>query len=310
MNTSTNSKNTKLVKVAVAQLTPVFLNKTKTVNKAVKAILEAGKNGAKLIVFSESFISGYPDWVWSIPANQSKQLNSLYVKLVENAVTIPDDTTEKLCQAAIKAKISVAMGLNERNSETSNASLYNSILFIDEKGEILGKHRKLIPTNCERLIWAHGNHNTFNSYETSIGKIGGLICWENFMPLARTAIYEAGTQIYVAPTWDKGENWLGSMQHIAREGGVFVLSCCMTLHINDIPEELRTIYVKDKEWISKGLSCIINPGGEIISGPLDSKESILYADINLDDIIAAKRKFDVVGHYARPDVLNLEIVKS
>ncbi len=310
METQMKPKNLNSVKVAAAQLSPVFLNKVKTVEKAVRAILEAGNNGAKLIVFPEVFISGYPDWVWSIPASQNERLNDLYVKLVENAVSIPDDTTKKLCEAAKSANINVVMGMNETNSETSNASLYNTMLFIDYKGVILGKYRKLMPTNCERLIWAQGNGSTLKSYNTSIGKIGGLICWENFMPLARNAIYEAGTQIYVAPTWDKGSNWLGSMQHIAREGGLFVVSCCMTLHINDLPEELKKIYVEGKEWISTGSSCIINPIGEIVTGPLDSKEEILYADIDLLEIIAAKRKFDSVGHYARPDVFNFSVNNS
>jgi len=307
METQRNTQNVNIIKAAAAQLSPVFLNKAKTVDKAVKAILEAGENGAKLIVFPESFIAGYPDWVWSIPANQNEQLNELYVKLVENAVSIPDDTTEKLCKAAKAANINVVMGMNERNTETSNASLYNTILFINDKGIILGKHRKLIPTNCERLIWAQGNGSTLKAYDTSIGKIGGLICWENFMPLARNAIYEAGTQIYVAPTWDKGANWLGSMQHVAREGGLFVVSACMTLHIDDLPKELKKIYTTGKEWISTGNSCIINPKGEIIAGPLDAKEGLLYADINLQEIIAAKRRFDSVGHYARPDVFNFSI---
>lgn len=297
----------KTTKIAAAQLTPVFLNKEETVKKACSAILEAGGNGAKLIVFPEAFISGYPDWVWSIPANQNEQLGKLYIELVENAVSIPDDTTEKLCKAAREAGVNVVMGMNETNSESSNASLFNTILFIDENGEILGKHRKLMPTNCERLIWAQGNGSTLTSYDTTAGKIGGLICWENFMPLARNAIYESGAQILAAPTWDKGPNWLGSMQHIAREGGLFVISNCMTLHINDLPEELRSIYQEGKEWISKGLSCIINPKGEIISGPLDAEEGIIYADIDLSEIIAAKRRFDVVGHYSRPDVFNFSV---
>jgi len=234
----------------------------------------------------------------------------LYVKLVENAVSIPSEFTKKLCEAAKQGNINVVIGMNERNTETSNSSLYNSILFIDEAGTILGKHRKLMPTNCEHLIWAQGEGSTLKSYDTSAGKIGGLICWENFMPLARNAIYEAGTQILCSPTWDKGANWLGSMQHIAREGGLFVISNCMTLHINDLPKELKEIYPKGKEWISTGNSCIINPEGKIIAGPLDSKEGILYATINLQEIIAAKRKFDVVGHYARPDVFNFSINKN
>lgn len=300
----------KTTKIAAAQLTPVFLNKEQTVGKACSAISEAGKNGAKLIVFPEAFISGYPDWVWLYPPYKSKELGELYVKLVENAVTIPDDTTKRLCEAAKFANINVAMGLNERNTETSNSSLYNTILFINDNGEILGKHRKLMPTNCERLIWAQGNGSTLKSYDTSAGKLGGLICWENFMPLARNAIYESGAQILAAPTWDKGDDWLVSMRHIAREGGLFVISNCMTLHIDDLPEELKAIYPKDKEWISTGQSCIINPSGKVIAGPLDSKEGIIYADIDLQEIIVAKRRFDVVGHYARPDVFNFTINKN
>ena len=297
------------IKVAAAQLSPIFLNKEKTVDKACEAILEAGKKGTKLIVFPEAFIAGYPDWVWLYPPNKTKELNNLYVQLVENAVSIPDNTTDRLCKTAKKANINVVIGMNERNTETSNSSLYNTLLFIDENGSILGKHRKLMPTNCERLIWAQGNGSTLKSYDTSVGKIGGLICWENFMPLARVALYEAGIQILCSPTWDKGSDWLETMRHIAREGGVFVISNCMTLHKDDLPDDLKKIYPEEKKWISTGQSCIINPNGELISGPLDSKEGILYAEIDLQEIIAAKRRFDVVGHYARPDVFNFNVNK-
>jgi nitrilase len=296
-------------KIALAQLSPVFLNKEKTVDKVCDAITDAGKNGSELIVFPEAFISGYPDWVWLIPANQSRQLGDLYIRLVENAVSIPDKTTDRICKTAKLAKINVVVGMNERNSETSNASLYNTLLFIDNNGNILGKHRKLMPTNCERIVWAQGNGSTLKSYNTSVGKIGGLICWENLMPLARTAIYESGAQILASPTWDKGPDWLGSMQHIAREGGLFVLSTCMTLHIDDLPEDLKKVYPEDEEWISTGESCIINPKGKIIAGPLDSAEGLIYADIDLNDILAAKRRLDVVGHYARPDVFNFSVSK-
>ena len=297
------------IKIAAAQLSPVFLNKEKTVEKACKAILEAGENGAKVIVFPEAYISGYPDWVWLIPNSKGAELNALYVKLVENAVSIPDDSTNKLCKAAKKAGISVVMGLHERNSETSGTSLFNSLLFINEKGEIVGKHRKLIPTGGERLIWAQGDGKTFKSYETQSGKIAGLICWENYMPLSRNAIYETGAQILATPTWDKSPNWLQSMQHIAREGGVFVISTCMALNINDIPDEyeFKKLYPEGREWINIGNSCIICPKGQIIAGPLEAQEGIIYADIDLNVITEAKRMFDVVGHYSRPDVFNFSI---
>ena len=294
----------KIIKVAAAQLSPVFLNKEKTVEKACKAIVEAGKNGADLIVFPEAFIAGYPDWVWLIPNSKGADLNELYLKLVENAVSIPDDTTDKLCKAAKSAGINVIMGMNERNTETSNASLFNSLLFIDDTGSILGKHRKLIPTGGERLIWAQGDGSTLRSYNTTAGKIAGLICWENYMPLTRNAIYESGTQILATPTWDKSPNWLQSIQHIAREGGMFVISACMALRKNDIPDEygFKKLYPEDREWITIGNSCIIAPNGQILAGPLAAEEGILYADIDLQQILAAKRMFDAVGHYARPDV--------
>lgn len=297
------------MKVTAAQLSPVFLNKEKTVVKAVKAIKEAGKSGSKLIVFPEAFISGYPDWVWLIPNSKGAELNALYIKLVENAISVPDNSTEKLCKAAKEANINVVMGMHEKNSETSGTSLYNSLLYISDKGKIIGKHRKLIPTGGERLIWAQGDGSTLKSYDTSAGKIGGLLCWENFMPLVRNAMYESGVQILAAPTWDKSPNWLISMQHNAREGGMFIISCCMALKMDDIPDkyEFKKLYPAGREWINTGNSCIVAPNGKIVAGPLEAKEGLLHADIDLNDIIASKRMFDVVGHYARPDVFNFSV---
>jgi len=302
----------KNIKVAAAQLSPIFLNKEKTVEKACEAILEAGENGANLIVFPEAFISGYPDWVWLIPNSRGSDLNELYLKLVENAVSIPDDTTIKLCKAAKTASINVVIGMHERNTETSNASLFNSLFFIDDKGLILGKHRKLIPTGGERLIWSQGDGSTLCSYDTSAGKIAGLICWENFMPLARNTIYECGTQILASPTWDKSPNWIQSMQHIAREGGLFIISACMALKMDDIPDEyeFKKLYPEGREWINVGNSAIIAPNGKVIAGPLEAEEGILYADIDLQEIIKAKRMFDAVGHYSRPDVFNFSVEKT
>jgi len=299
----------KLKKVAAAQIAPVFLNKEKTVEKACEAIAQAGKKGAELIVFPEAFISGYPDWVWLIPNSHGAALNELYIKLVENAISVPDGSTEKLCKAARSAGINVAIGMHERNSESSNTSLFNSLLFIDDQGAIIGKHRKLIPTGGERLIWAQGDGSTLRSYDTSVGKIAGLICWENFMPLARNAIYECGTQILVAPTWDKSPNWIQSMQYVAREGGLFVISSCMALKINDIPDayDFKKRYPEEREWINVGNSCIIGPNGKILAGPLEAEEGILYAEIDLQEIIAAKRMFDAVGHYSRPDVFEFRV---
>ena len=298
-----------IVKVAAAQVAPIYLNKQKTIEKACKTIEVAAQNGAKLIVFPEAFIPGYPDWVWLVQNSKGAELNELYIELVENAVSIPDNGTDQLCKAAKENNINVAIGINERNTESSNSSLYNSILFIDEDGNILGKHRKLIPTGGERLVWSQGDGSDLNSYQTNVAKIGGLICWENFMPLARTAMYENGTQILVAPTWDKSPNWLISMQHIAREGGMFIISACMAFSMKDLPDTyaFKKLYPDDREWINTGNSCIIGPNGKILAGPLEAEEGILYADIDLNAILAAKRMFDAAGHYARPDVFRFEV---
>lgn len=298
--------------IAAAQAAPVFLNKEKTVEKACKLIRKAGNKGAKLIVFPEAFIPGYPDWVWVVPNSKSKILNDLYAELVKNSVTIPDKSTDKICKAAKEAKINVIIGMNERNSESSNSSLFNTILFINEKGKIGGKHRKLIPTGGERLIWAQGDGSTLKVFDSSIGKIGGLICWENFMPLARQAMYDGGTQILASPTWDKSSRWLQSLQHIAREGGMFVIGSCMVIRMKDIPDkyEFKKYYPEGRDWINTGNSCIINPNGEFIAGPSEMKEEILYAKIDLEDIIKSKRMFDAAGHYSRPDVFHFEVNRS
>jgi len=159
------------------------------------------------------------------------------------------------------------------------------------------------------LIWAQGNGSTLKTYDTSVGKLGGLICWETFMPLVRNALYEKGTQILANPTWDKSDNWLISMQHIAKEGGMFIISTCQALKISDIPDEyeFKKLYPEEREWINVGNSCIVGPTGKILAGPLEAEEDILYADIDLNDIISAKRMFDVVGHYERPDVFDFKV---
>jgi len=303
------SQNQEILKVASAQAAPVLLNRKRTVQKACELISQAAGRGAKLVVFPEAFIPGYPDWVWVVPNARAAMLNELYTELVENSVTIPDETTKQLCQAAKRAKIHVVIGMHERNTEASNASLYNTLLFIDAQGDIMGKHRKLVPTGGERSVWAQGDGSTLNVFDTSIGKLGGLICWENYMPLVRNAMYAWGMQILASPTWDKSENWLQSLRHIAREGGVFVIGCCSAIRLEDIPEryEFKKLYPEGREWINTGNSCIINPKGDLIAGPLEKREEIIYADIDLRLISASKRMFDVAGHYARPDVFEFKV---
>ncbi|HEU5226285.1 MAG TPA: carbon-nitrogen hydrolase family protein [Ktedonobacteraceae bacterium] len=302
-----NESNTPF-KVAVVQATPVFLNRAATVSKACDLIATAGREGARLIVFPEAFIPAYPDWVWTVPSGEEEVYNELYSELLTNAVTIPSAATETLCRAAQAANAFVVMGISERNSDASGASLYNTLLYIDDQGNIMGKHRKLVPTGGERLVWAQGDGSTLQAYDTPFGKLGGLICWENYMPLARYSMYAWGTQIYVAATWDRGQPWLSTLRHIAKEGRVYVLGCCIAMRKDDIPDHFavkQKFYAESDEWINVGDSAIVNPDGFFIAGPVRHKEEILYAELDPRQMRGPKWMLDVAGHYARPDVFEL-----
>jgi len=297
------------MKIAAAQLSPIFLNKEQTVEKACEAILEAGSQGANLIVFPEVFISGYPDWVWLIPNSKGAELNELYLQLVKNAISAGDESTKKLSNAAKQAQIAVAIGVNEKSDERSGSNLFNSLFLFNPDGALVGQHRKIILTGGERLVWSQGDGQSLIAHEMGFAKIGGLICWENLVPLARTAMYESGAQVMVAPTWDKSPNWIQSMQHIAREGGTFVVSVCMALRMNDVADHypFKNLYPEGREWINVGNSCIIAPNGKIIAGPVEAQETILYAEVDLSDVVVAKRMFDVAGHYSRPDIFEFKV---
>ncbi len=299
-------------KVAAVQAAPVFLDKAATVTKACRLIAEAAHNGASLIVFPEAFISGYPDWVWVLPPSQKASISEMFSGLLAGAVTIPDDSVEQLGAAAADAGVYVAIGVNERNAESSGATLFNTILYLGPDGSVLGKHRKLIPTGGERLMWGQGDGSTLVSFDTPLGKLGGLLCWENFMPMARTAMYTAGVQVYVAPTWDSSEAWQIAMRHIAREGGMYVISCAPCVRMTDIPDryEFKSHYPEGREFVNKGNSCIVGPDGKLLAGPLEAEQGIIYADVDLSAIPAQKWLFDVAGHYARPDVFDFSVRRN
>ncbi|MGZ3628700.1 MAG: carbon-nitrogen hydrolase family protein [Ktedonobacteraceae bacterium] len=297
-------------KVAAVQATAVFHDRGATIDKACELIAIAGREGARLIVFPEAFIPSYPDWVWAIPSGEQGLLNELYAELLSNSVTIPGDATDRLCKAAKLADAYVVMGMSERNVEASGASLYNTMLYIDAQGEILGKHRKLVPTGGERLVWAQGDGSTLQVFDTPLGKLGGLICWENYMPLARYAMYAWGTQIYIAATWDCGQPWLSTIRHIAKEGRVYVIGCCIAMRKDDIPDRYamkQKYYADADEWINVGDSAIVSPEGHFIAGPVRKQEEILYAELDPRMMQGPKWMLDVAGHYARPDVFQLTV---
>jgi len=303
-------KNTFII--ATIQASPIFMDLDATIEKACKLIQKAAKKGAHLAVFPEAFVPGYPDWIWQVPPGEMKLNQDLYANLLEQSITVGSNETDRLCKAAKKAGIYVVIGINEKNSHASSGSIYNSLLFIDPEGNLIGHHQKLVPTAPERTIWAYGDASTVKVYETDICKVGGLICWENYMPLVRYALYAQGIELYLAPTYDEGQSWNASMRHIAREGRCYVSGCCMVLKKKEVLKkfpELKSYYKSVGEFINKGNSVIADPNGDIIVGPLHAKEGILLAKVDLHRLRASKWNLDVAGHYARPDAFELTVRK-
>ncbi len=295
------------VKAAAVQATPVFLDRDATVAKACVLIEEAGTNGAGLVVFPETFIPTYPDWVWRAPVWDGPS-PALFGRLLENAVEVPGPATEALGKAARKAKAYVSMGVNER--EPNGSTIYNTQVYLGPDGKIIGKHRKLMPTGGERLVWGMGDGSTLQVFETPFGRVGGLTCWENYMPLARFAMYAKGIDIWVAPTWDQGDVWVSTLRHIAKEGLVYVIGVAPLLRGSDVPDDVPgrgELWGGSDDWMNRGYSCIVAPGGEVLAGPLVEKEGILYAELDASQGRAKRFEFDPVGHYSRPDVFRLTV---
>jgi len=296
--------------IALAQAAPVFLDRAATVEKACELIVDAGRTGARLIVFPATFIPGYPVWAWMVPPSETGLLNELYVQWLANAVTIPSDVTDRLCRIAQRSRINVVIGLNEYAAESGGTTCYNTLLYIDAQGQLRGKHRALVLTGAERLVWAQGDGSTLQVHRLPFGTISGLIGGENYLPLARYALYAWGIQIYLATTWEQGEPWRSTLRHIAREGHVFVIGSGTLLHQEYLPENsLFKQYSAPtvNTWIHCGGSAILNPDGEFISGPVQEQETILYAQIDLQEMRRSKWMLDVAGHDARPDIFQLTV---
>jgi nitrilase len=298
------------VTAAAVQATPVFLHRDETVDKSVRLIKEAGSNGAGLIVFPETFIPTYPDWVWraGVWDGLSKKL---YGMLLENSVVVPSPATEALGRAAKRAKAYVSMGVNER--EEHGSTIFNAQLYFGPDGTLLGKHRKLMPTGGERLVWGYGDGSTLVTFDTPFGRLGGLTCWENYMPLARYAMYAQGIDVWCAPTWDNGEAWIATLRHIAREGRVFVIGVAPLLRGSDVPEDVPghgELWKGEDDWMNEGYSSIVGPEGDILAGPLVKEEGILYAELDASVARASRSQFGAVGHYSRSDIFQLTVDTS
>jgi nitrilase len=298
-------------RIAIVQRPPAFLNRAETTAAAVASVRDAAGAGAQLIVFPEAFISGYPAWIWRLrPGTDMALAERLHALLLANAVRVGGEDLAPLCESARQHQVTIVCGVNERDTEFSRSTVYNSVVVIGPDGTVLNRHRKLVPTNPERMVWGCGDASGLRAIETPCGRIGTLICWENYMPLARCALYAQGVDVYIAPTYDTGERWIATMQHIAREGGCWVLGSGCAFQARHIPDAVpgkAELYPDPDEWVNAGDSVVVAPGGKIVAGPLHNELGILYAEVDLERIGPARRSLDVVGHYARPDIFQLQV---
>lgn len=298
-------------KVAVVQAGSEVMDKEKGIERAIRLLGEAGQNDAKIIVFPEAFIPAYPRGMsfGAVVGSRSKEGRKDFSNYWNNSIKVPGPETERIGKAVKKAGSYVVIGVIEKDGESSEGTLYCTALFFSPDGRLLGKHRKLKPTGSERLIWGEGDGSTMPVFDTPYGKIGSLICWENYMPLARAAMYSKGVQIYIAPTADARDSWLASMRHIGAEGRCFVLSCNQYTTKDMFPEDIasRKEFEDLPNELTRGGSCVVDPLGEFVAEPVFGKEEIIYAEINLNKIAEAKYDFDVMGHYSRPDVFKLVV---
>ncbi len=297
-------------KVAVVQAAPVLFDKKKTLEKIGDLITKASAKKAELILFPEVFIPGYPRGLsfGTVVGSRSDGGREQFLNYWENAIEVPGPETEALGVFAKKAKAFVVIGVTEK--DTTSDTLYCTLLYFSSVGQFLGKHRKIKPTAAERILWGEGDGQDLMVHSTSHGKMGGLICWENYMPLARTALYEQGIEIYLAPTADCRQSWQATMEHIACEGRCYVLGCNQYVTKDQYPDNMQEELKDQPSLMCSGGSVIISPLGKVLAGPLFNQEGILYANINHQEIIKSKMDFDVIGHYARPDIFEFRVKKS
>jgi nitrilase len=294
------------VRVAVVQAAPVAFDTERTVQKVEALTREAAGRGAELILFPEAFVSAYPRGAGfgAVVGSRTPEGREEYRVYWDSAIDVPGPTVERLAGIARETGAHLVIGVVERDGGT----LYCTVLFFASDGRYLGKHRKLMPTASERLMWGFGDGSTLPVFDTPLGRLGAVICWENYMPLLRMAMYAKGIQLYCAPTADARDSWIATVQHIALEGRCFVLSCNQFCRRSDYPASYDTPFGDDPETVlSRGGSCIVNPLGQIVAGPDFAGETILCAELDMREITRGKFDFDVTGHYARPDVFRLQV---
>ena len=294
--------------VAAVQAAYVLMDRAATLAKVEGLLADPEVRAADLVVFPEAFVPGTPIWIDGTPIWDGDE--QWFELLADQAVVVPSETTDRLGAAAREAGAYVVIGVSER--ESTGSTIYNTLLYFDPEGSLLGKHRKLMPTGSERTVWGMGDGSTLDTYPTPFGRIGGLICWENYMPLARFYLYSQGVDVWVAPTLAQGDGWIATMQHIAREGRCYVIGVNPCFHVDQIPAEFpdrERVWAdsEDTPWVEPGNTVIVGPNGEIIAGPARHAETVLVAELEVGKVRSARRMFDPVGHYHRPDVFRLDV---
>ncbi|WP_282118000.1 carbon-nitrogen hydrolase family protein [Maribacter aquivivus] len=294
------------VKVCLIQDSPVFFDKEKTIQKIESLVKTHARQGCELIVFPESFIPGYSRGFsfGAVVGSRTEEGRKIYTEYHKNSLDIEGEELQRLVKLAKTEKVYLVIGITEKQS--NNGSLFCSMLYISPTDGFLGVHRKIKPTGSERIIWSEDDGKSLVSFDTKIGKLGGLICWENYMPLARMSMYQKGVEIYIAPTADSREEWTSTMKHIALEGRCFVLGCNQYYTKSMYPEKYQHLVENEPENLCRGGSVIVSPLGKVIAGPLFDEAGALIAEIDLDEIVHAKLDFDVNGHYSRNDIFEFK----
>jgi nitrilase len=304
-----------VVRVAAVQAAPAYLDRDATVEKAAGLIAQAAAGGAELVAFPETWIPGYPAWIFAAAGWDDAAQKRVFGRLNANAVEVPSPAVDVLCRAAKKAGVVVAMGMTERDARASRGTLYNSILYISNRGEVLGVHRKLMPTHAERIVWGQGDGSTLHVFDTPVGRLGGLACWEHWMPLTRFAMHAKGEQIHVAAWPEVGDPELHRFctRHYAFEGRCFAL-CVMGAKVGPehLPDgfELADAMGATDDFVDReptGGTCVFAPDGTVVADSVAGEETIVYADLDLARIPEEQAALDVVGHYNRPDVFSFTV---
>jgi nitrilase len=294
------------VRAAVVQAAPAAFDRARTLEKLADLVSQAARQGAELAVFPEAFVSAYPKGLdfGAVVGRRTREGREQFRRYFESAVEVPGPDVDRMARMAREHRLHLVVGAIERDGGT----LYCTVLFFAEDGRFLGKHRKLMPTAAERLVWGFGDGSTLSVFDTRLGRLGAVICWENYMPMLRMAMYSKGVQLYCAPTADDRETWLPTVRHVALEGRCFVLSACQVLRRRDLPADIPNALGDSPETLlMRGGSCIVDPLGKVLAGPAFDEETTLFAELDMDEIARGKYDFDVAGHYARPDVFRLSV---